>query len=125
MEKILSTRISLLRALREQEQVDNLGDENFTPLYEQAAELEKVCLLQLSRSARIQGSLQTSMNAVTAAYKLILPNSNSFDVQQEFAKVLWAQDEHGTAISLMKAITPVEANDKALFNVLLVSLIPF
>lgn len=121
LEKILSTRISLLRALRVQEQVDNLGDEYFSPLYEQAAELEKMCLLQLSRSARIQGSLQTSMNAVTAAYKLLSPNSNSFDVQQEFAKVLWAQDEHGTAISLMKAITPIKPDDKALFNVLLVS----
>lgn len=122
-ERILSTRISLLRALREQERADRMMDDDFTPLYQQAAGLEKSCLLQLSQIARKQGQLQTSMNAVTAAYNLITPGAPAFEIEQEFAKVLWAQNEHGTAISLIDATNPLNPDDKALLYSRLVSFI--
>lgn len=60
------------------------------------------------------------MNAVTAAYKLITPE-NSFKVEQEFAKILWDQNEHGTAISLLRKATTIGSDDRVLLKSRLVS----
>lgn len=119
-ERILSTRISLLRAVRTQEQVDQIGD--FTSeLYQQATQAEKSCLVQLSRAARTGGHLQASMNAVTLARKLVEPGAGTFEVDEEFAHVLWLQQEHSIAIELLKSVTAPSPGTKALVLARLVS----
>lgn len=120
-ERILSIRISLLRAVRTQEEVDQIG-ELTSGLYQQATQAEKSCLVQLSRAARAGGHLQASMNAVTLARKLVEPGAGTFEVDEEFAHVLWVQQEHSIAIELLKSVVAPSAGTRALVLARLVSL---
>ncbi|KAL8276961.1 hypothetical protein RQP46_010596 [Phenoliferia psychrophenolica] len=107
-ERILSTRISLLRSIRRSEQADQIGD-FASDLYVQATRTEKACLLELSSAARRVGKLQASFNAVTLAHKL----EAGSDVQEELAYTLWDKGEHSDAINLLR-IVEVAPERKAL-----------
>ncbi|GAA5999510.1 DNA-binding protein kinase TEL1 [Rhodotorula paludigena] len=99
-ERILSTRVSLLRGIRAKERVGQVGEEFSTELYKAATASERACLLELSRVGRRTGQLQPAYNAVTLAHSL-LEDSAGLDVDRELADVLWAQGEHSTAITLL------------------------
>ena len=108
-ERILSTRVSLLRAIRTQEQAHQVGDV-LTALGQEAAEAEKACLLKLSSVARrTTGQLQTALNAVTFAHQLVPAGVVDLAVDHELANVLWAQHEHATAVALLRDIHRQEA----------------
>ncbi|BGP41354.1 Serine/threonine-protein kinase tel1 [Rhodotorula kratochvilovae] len=102
-ERVLSTRISLLRGIRAKERVEQVGDDFASDLYKAATATERACLLELSRVGRNTGHLQASYNAVTLAHSLV-EDGNAVDVDRELADVLWAQGEHTTAISLLGTV---------------------
>ncbi|GAA5821356.1 hypothetical protein JCM3770_006348 [Rhodotorula araucariae] len=102
-ERVLSTRISLLRGLRAKERVEQVGDDFASDLYKAATATEQACLLELSRVGRNTGHLQVAYNAVTLAHSLV-EDGNALDVDRELADVLWAQGEHTTAISLLGTV---------------------
>ncbi len=111
-ERILSTRVSLLRAIRAQEQAHQVGD-LLTSLAQEAADAEKACLLKLSSVARVTtGQLQTALNAVTFAHQLVPDGAVDLEVDHELANVLWAQHEHSTAVSLLRDIHRQEITPK-------------
>lgn len=103
------------------QQVDQIAETDVSPLYTQATQLELSCLLTLSQAARQKGKLQASMNAVTAAFNLLEPGESAHTVEEEFAEVLWAQREHSTAISLLRAIETTTSDGQALLLAKLVS----
>ncbi|BGP25635.1 hypothetical protein Rt10032_c06g2946 [Rhodotorula toruloides] len=102
-ERILTTRISLLRGIRAKERVEQVGDEFSSALYKSANTAEQACLLELSRLGRRAGQLQVAFNAVTLAHTLV-ENGQASHVDQELAHVLWAQGEHRAAITLLKRV---------------------
>ncbi|KAM0752988.1 hypothetical protein T439DRAFT_354453 [Meredithblackwellia eburnea MCA 4105] len=102
-ERILSTRISLLRAVKNVEQADQVGD-FASELHSQASRVEKACLLQLSKIARQSGKIQHAVNAVVQARRLSDHDESLRDVHEELANVLWAQGEHTSAISLLRDV---------------------
>jgi ataxia telangiectasia mutated family protein len=117
----MSTRISLLRSVRLREAADQIGDMT-SELYQQAAFAEKACYIKLSELARASGHLQTSMNAITLAQKLVEDGDKSDDVDEEFASVLWSQGEHKAAIDLLAGICSNPKDRKAAVSARLVSL---
>lgn len=122
-ERILSTRISLLRSIRRAEQADRIGD-LASDLYGQATGAEKACLLRLSSSARHAGHLQLSLNAVTLAHKLVEAHEDVHDVEEELANVLWAQGEHVPAITLLKTVKGATSGKQAILTARLVNRLP-
>ncbi|GAA6044295.1 hypothetical protein JCM8097_008685, partial [Rhodosporidiobolus ruineniae] len=100
-ERVLSSRISVLRGIRNKEHADQVADAFTSDLYQRASAAERACLLELSRVARRSGILQAAFNAVTLAHTLV-DDGKSLDVDEELANVLWAQGEHTTAITLLK-----------------------
>ncbi|GAA5978039.1 hypothetical protein JCM11641_006607 [Rhodosporidiobolus odoratus] len=104
-ERVLSSRISILRGIRMKECVDQVGDDFAiaSSLYKDATSAERACLVELSQAARKHGHLQAAFNAVTLAHTLV-EDSAGFDVDEELANVLWAQGEHTTAISLLTSV---------------------
>lgn len=109
--------------MRSHQQVNQIGDTDVSPQYIQATKLELSCLLALSQAARQKGKLQASMNAVTSAFNLLEPGDSATHVEVEFAEVLWAQREHSTAISLLKANEAKATDGQALLLAKLVSTI--
>ncbi|GAA5832573.1 hypothetical protein JCM11251_001373 [Rhodosporidiobolus azoricus] len=102
-ERVLSSRISILRGIRNAERVDQVADVFASDLYSETAAAERVCLIELSRVARLSGHLQAAFNAVSSAHSLA-DNGKDLKVDEELANVLWAQGEHATAISLLSAV---------------------
>ncbi|BGO92503.1 hypothetical protein NBRC10512_000418 [Rhodotorula toruloides] len=102
-ERILTTRISLLRGIRAKERVEQVGDEFSSALYKSANATEQACLLELSRVGRRSGQLQVALNSVTVAHTLA-ENGRASQVDEELANVLWAQGEHRAAISLLTTV---------------------
>ncbi|GAA5938292.1 hypothetical protein JCM10213_003256 [Rhodosporidiobolus nylandii] len=104
-ERVLSSRISILRGIRTKERVDQVGDDlmSASDLYKDAAAAERACLVKLSRVARRSGQLQAAFNAVTLAHSLV-EDANSFAIDEELANVLWQQGEHVTAIQLLTSV---------------------
>ncbi|GAA5849370.1 hypothetical protein JCM8547_006527 [Rhodosporidiobolus lusitaniae] len=102
-ERVLSSRISVLRGIRTKERIDQVGDELSSELYQRATAAERACLIELSRVARRSGQLQAALNAVTVAHSLV-DDKKSVEVDEELANVLWAQGEHSTAITVLSAI---------------------
>ncbi|KAK4700270.1 serine-protein kinase ATM, partial [Phenoliferia sp. Uapishka_3] len=111
-ERILSTRISLLRSIRRAEEAEQVGNLS-SDLRGQVSRAETACLLRLSSSARAVGKLQASLNAVTLAHKLCDGMEGTDEVREELANVLWDQGEHTSAISLLKMVS-VPSERKAL-----------
>ncbi|GAA5846422.1 hypothetical protein JCM9279_001368 [Rhodotorula babjevae] len=103
-ERVLSTRISLVRGIRAKERVEQVGDEFASDLHKAAAAAERACLLELSRVGRSSGHLQAAYNAVTLAHTLVEDAASGLDVDRELADVLWAQGEHSSAIHLLGTV---------------------
>ncbi|GAA5937662.1 hypothetical protein JCM1841_000247 [Sporobolomyces salmonicolor] len=102
-ERVLSTRVSRLRALRAQDRVEQVGDAFTSSFYASVAAAERACLVQLSKSARQGGQLQAALNAITLAHTLV-DDPKITEVDHELAHVLWAQGEHTTAVSLLNKV---------------------
>ena len=97
----MATRISLIRARRQKEEREQIG-ELLSPLGQQLVELERSCLLHLSRAARDAHRTQAALNAVTQAQ--VLGKCPVPQVEEEFANVLWLMKEPRLATSLLQAI---------------------
>jgi serine-protein kinase ATM len=96
LESIIATRMSLLRCTLRLERIGDI----LTPFGHQLRDVERRCLISLSRAAREAGKGQIALNAVTEAQKLDL--SPVFDVSEEFANVLWLQNEHRAAVEYLR-----------------------
>lgn len=92
-------------------------------LHQQAAVVERACLLRLSQLARASGHLQTSMNNITLAQTLVEEGQRSYEVEEEFAHVLWSQGEHKTAIDLLAGSCSNPHDRKAAISARLVILL--
>ena len=102
-ENILSTRISRLRSVRQQERLEAVGDAFESPVYSSVRDQVRACLIDLSKVSRLAGRLQVALNAVTAANTLV-EDTQTVEVDRELAHVLWQQGEHSTAITLLNRV---------------------
>ncbi|KAL0953735.1 hypothetical protein HGRIS_004926 [Hohenbuehelia grisea] len=101
LETILSTRISIVRSLRHKEERVQMGN-LVSPLTRGLIDLEKRALLRLSDAARNARQKQIALNAIIRAQKL--EKTSSFEVSQEFASVLWLQEEAKYAVQSLKGL---------------------
>jgi ataxia telangiectasia mutated family protein len=106
-EKILSTRIALLRSIRQRESAEQFLDEP-SQLYLDATAIEEACLLGLSQRARAEEHLEVAFNCVTLAQGLDLPREDGLasrpQVTEEYANILWAKGEHAVAIEALRGL---------------------
>ncbi|KIY63461.1 hypothetical protein CYLTODRAFT_493892 [Cylindrobasidium torrendii FP15055 ss-10] len=94
-ESIMATRLSILKSVQRREDSCKIGNMS-TPFSVTLSDLEQQSLLAISRLARSEGQHQVALNAVIRAQSL--GTSASFEVDDEFASVLWAQKEERRAI---------------------------
>lgn len=95
----MATRISLIRSVRQKEQRGQIGS-FLAPFVRGLIEVEKKCLVRLSAAAREANQQQIALNAIVRAQ--CLEDSPSFEVSQEFARVLWLQKEQKPAVQFLK-----------------------
>lgn len=95
----MATRISLIRARRQKEEREQIG-ELLSPTGRWLVDLERSCLLRLSRAARDAHRTQAALNAVTQAQ--VLGKHTVPEVEQEFSNVLWLMKEPRLAASLLQ-----------------------
>lgn len=95
----MAARISLIRARRQKEEREQIG-ELLSPVGRRLVELERSCLLHLSRAARDAHRTQAALNAVTQAQ--VLGKHSVPEVEQEFANVLWIMKEPRLATSSLQ-----------------------
>ncbi|KAG6863848.1 hypothetical protein C0993_010158, partial [Termitomyces sp. T159_Od127] len=98
LENILATRISLVRSVRLKEERQRIGT-MVTPFNQSLIDIEKHCLVQLSKAARAANEVQLALNSIVRAVGLEKPPS--FDVFEEFANVLWCQKEEKIAVEYL------------------------
>ena len=99
LERILATRISLIRLTRQKEERGQIG--NLTsPFCQTLVDLEKRCLIRLSVASRKSNQLQVALNSIVKAQAL--EASPSYEVSQEFANVLWLQKEQKLAVQFLR-----------------------
>lgn len=102
----MATRVSLLHSARQKEERQQIGN-MVTPLTHGLKELERRCLVRLSRAARDASHVQIALNSIMRAQKLCV--QPSVDVAEEYANVLWEQKEQGAAIQyLQDVIRPLD-----------------
>ncbi|KDQ61410.1 hypothetical protein JAAARDRAFT_509432 [Jaapia argillacea MUCL 33604] len=101
LETIMATRISLVRSARQKEQREQMGV-LVAPFTQDLTDIEKKCLVRLSHAARDSRHLQVALNSIVRAQKL--EQQPSFEVTQEFASVLWLQQEQKLAVALLKSL---------------------
>ncbi|TKY89101.1 hypothetical protein EX895_001632 [Sporisorium graminicola] len=103
-EKVLNTRQSLLQAARQRMQINQIGDVLDGPA-EQVARVERLLLVHLSRQARQHEKLQKAINATAQAERIETALGDGANLaREEFAAVLWDQNEHPPAIQLLSQI---------------------
>jgi ataxia telangiectasia mutated family protein len=95
----MATRISLIRSVRQKEQREQIGT-LLAPFARDLIEVEKKCLVRLSAAAREANQQQIALNAIVRAQGL--EDIPSFEVSQEFARVLWLQKEQKLAVQFLK-----------------------
>jgi serine-protein kinase ATM len=98
-EKIMLTRLSLLRSVfghRKPEQLGNIK----AGLVTAVTKVEHECLRELSSAARLSGDLQVALNFVVRAQDL--DSTPSADITRELAMILWQQSEQKVAIDLLR-----------------------
>lgn len=71
-----------------------------TPFNISLLELEKRCLVRLSIAARESNKLQVALNSIVKARRL--EGVSTHEVSQEFAHVLWLQNEQKLAVQFLK-----------------------
>lgn len=99
LERILATRASLIRSVRRKEEREQIGN-MVTPFGSSLLELEKRCLVRLSVAARKSNKLQVALNSIVKARRL--EGISTHEVSQEFAHVLWLQNEQKLAVQFLK-----------------------
>jgi ataxia telangiectasia mutated family protein len=97
----MATRVSLLHSARQKEERQQIGT-LVTPLARGLREIEKRCLVRLSRAARDDNHVQIALNSIMRAQQLC--SEPSIDVAEEYASVLWEQKEQGAAIQYLQTI---------------------
>ena len=85
-----------MRRKEEREQIGNM----VTPFNNSLLELEKRCLVRLSVAARKSNKLQVALNSIVKARRL--EGISTHEVSQEFAHVLWLQNEQKLAVQFLK-----------------------
>lgn len=95
----MATRISLIRSVRQKEQREQIGT-LLAPFVRGLIEVEKKCLVRLSVAAREANQQQIALNAIVRAQGL--EDVSTFEVSQEFARVLWLQKEQKLAVQFLK-----------------------
>ena len=106
----MTTRISLIRSVRQKEQRDQIGDLT-SPFCDSLVDLEKTCLLCLSEKARDVNQPQIALNSVIRAQNF--ERTPSSRVSQEFACVLWLMNEPKLAIKSLSSLASTISLDKA------------
>ena len=99
LENIIATRISLLHSALQREQRDQIGDMQ-SDLTRVLLQVERRCLLQLSEASREANQAQVALNSILRA--LQLHETPAFEIQQEFANVLWLQHERKFAVDCLR-----------------------
>ncbi|KAF8634560.1 hypothetical protein AX17_004150 [Amanita inopinata Kibby_2008] len=99
LESIMATRIALIRSARKKEERQQIGA-MATPHIQCLVEIEKCCLVQISQAAREANQVQIALNAIVRAQRL--ESTPTFQVSQEFAQVLWLQNEEKLAIEFLQ-----------------------
>ncbi|KAF6761729.1 hypothetical protein DFP72DRAFT_879464 [Ephemerocybe angulata] len=90
LENIMSTRITLVKAFIPRNPTDP------DPYMDGLLELERRCLLFLSRSAREANQTQIALNSILRAQRL--GKDGSTEISQEHANVLWSIEEPKLAV---------------------------
>ncbi|KAI0330904.1 hypothetical protein GY45DRAFT_1323035 [Cubamyces sp. BRFM 1775] len=114
IEAILTTRVSLVRSLRQKEQRDQIGDLR-SAFCESLLDLERRSLLCLSERARDANEAQVSLNSVVQAQNL--EQNPSSAVSREFSNVLWLMKEPKLAIKSLGALVTTPDNAMVLDDV--------
>ncbi|EAU90455.2 atypical/PIKK/ATM protein kinase [Coprinopsis cinerea okayama7 len=99
VENIMSVRLSLIRSNRQEEEKTNQIGSIASPFLTALVEIEKRCLILLSRAARDSDQTQIALNAVLQAQKL--EKTPSLEVSQEYANVLWSLGEAKIAVKFL------------------------
>jgi len=99
LERILATRISLIRSTRQKEERRQIGN-LVSPFFRTLVDLEKRCLVRLSVASRKSNQLQVALNSIVKAQEL--EKAPSYEVSQEFANVLWLQKEQKLAVQFLR-----------------------
>lgn len=99
LERILATRLSLVRSVRQKEEREQIG-ELISPFTRTLIDVEKRCLVRLSVAARKSDQLQVALNSIVKAQQL--EKTPSYEISQEFANVLWLQREQKLAVQFLK-----------------------
>jgi len=94
-----------VREKEEREQIGNL----VTPFVKALIDVEKSCLLSLSKAARESLNLQVALNSVVRAQTLEQPPSSL--VSQEYANVLWLHDERKLAVQFLKDLVVLKPKE--------------
>ncbi|KAJ7281510.1 hypothetical protein C8J57DRAFT_1559254 [Mycena rebaudengoi] len=98
-ENIMATRISLVRSVRRKEERQQIGT-MVSPFSQCLVDVEKQCLIRLSRAAREANQIQIALNSVIRAQTL--EPSPSLNVSEEFASVLHLHKEEKLAVQFLK-----------------------
>ncbi|PWZ01140.1 hypothetical protein BCV70DRAFT_90358 [Testicularia cyperi] len=103
-ERVLTARQSVVQALRQRQQAEQIGDLMGTSTLE-LANLERSLLVALSVRARDHSKLQTAINATIRAQIVEAEIEDEAAIaEEELAAVLWEQQEHSSAIQLLGQI---------------------
>lgn len=108
IEAILATRISLIRSVREKEEREQIGN-LVTPFIKALVDVEKSCLLFISKAARESLNLQVALNSVVRAQALEQEPSSL--VSQEYANVLWLHNERKLAVQFLKDLVALKPKE--------------
>ena len=104
----------MIRSVREKEAREQIGD-FVTPFVKALIEVEKSCLLSLSKAARESLNLQVALNSVVRAQAL--EHQPSSLVSQEYADVLWLHNEQKLAVQFLKELVVSKAKEIQKLNV--------
>jgi len=94
-----------VREKEEREQIGNL----VTPFIRALIDVEKSCLLSLSKAARESLNLQVALNSVVRAQTLEKQPSSL--VSQEYANVLWLHNERKLAVQFLKELVVLKPKE--------------
>lgn len=111
-ESWMSIKCSLLQAERKRALPQALGEMDLDESEENVA-LESSVLISLSQRAREEDKTQIAINAVIQAQNLTVQHSisaNKYVIEEEFAKVLWMQDNHSIASDALSTLLQKMSN---------------
>ncbi|KAJ7623215.1 hypothetical protein FB45DRAFT_924928 [Roridomyces roridus] len=100
-ENLMATRISLVRSIRRKEERQQIGT-LVSPWSQCLLDVEKQCLVRLSRAAREAQQNQIALNSVFRAQRL--EQSPSLGVSEEYAHVLRVHKEEKVAVQFLKEL---------------------